>query len=147
MNWQHGYIYMHILSVATTGALTKPYSTNMAKDGHDTANSETFLPQLLVVICCPGQLLTSTHNEETANVNFLQMCERFSSLSSCGMCPHHAMVQLRLRTAYQMRVNCLPSRGQLATVPYKLISRMPYSVSFDGFIETKCGTENYTRDL
>jgi len=39
MNWQHSYIYMQILIVATTGALTGPYGTNMAKDGHDTANS------------------------------------------------------------------------------------------------------------
>jgi hypothetical protein len=71
MNWQHDYIHMHILSVATTGALTGPYGTNMAKDGHDTANSKTFLPQLLAVIYFPDQLLTNTHNEETANVNFL----------------------------------------------------------------------------
>jgi hypothetical protein len=71
MNWQHGYIYMQILSVATTGALTGRYGTNIAKDGHDTVNSKTFLPQLLAVIYCPGQLLANTHNEETANVNFL----------------------------------------------------------------------------
>jgi hypothetical protein len=38
-NWQHSYIYMQILSMATTGALSEPYGTNVAKDGHDTANS------------------------------------------------------------------------------------------------------------
>jgi hypothetical protein len=60
---------MQILIVATTGALTGPYGTNVAKDGHDTANS--ILPQLLAVIFCPSQLLANTHNEETANVNLL----------------------------------------------------------------------------
>jgi hypothetical protein len=30
---------MQILSVAATGALSGPYGTNVAKDGHDIANS------------------------------------------------------------------------------------------------------------
>jgi hypothetical protein len=71
--------------------------------------TQTFLPQLLAVIFCPGQLLANTHNEETANVNLLIIMPNVPS-------PRHGTAQATGgKDGLQMRVYCVPNRDQRTT--------------------------------
>lgn len=105
MNWQHSYNYTQILSVAKTGALTGPYGTNVAKDGHDSANSYISSTAVSRRLLPRPTARSHTHTRKQQTWNF---CEIIIMPNAPSLRDDTAQAADGL----QMRVYCVPSRGQ-----------------------------------